>query len=110
MIIIHGLFLIDFRYPIYRNSNKKISDFPIKFRNILHYYKSKFEEQKILSHDKELEFTLGIFDNIYAIAIVHPKDNFSRKIGVSIVKGRISRMMTKGYDTLPEWIYIEGEE
>ena len=57
-----------------------------------------------------VEFTYGhdVDNHIEALAIVHPKDQFSRKIGRTIVVGRIKRMREahKPYPKpYPSWIY-----
>lgn len=76
-----------------------------------------------------IPFTLGIDTEtgIKALAVVHPEDSFNRKIGATIVRGRIRRekgellgkkgMIRTPYsklDSVPPWIYIpkkkEGDD
>lgn len=65
-----------------------------------------------------IPFTLGIDTNtgVKALAVTHPKDNFARKIGRKIVKGRIKKQLTEGYKKEyfdKRWIYdplLEGVE
>lgn len=79
---------------------------PNKFRSLL--------MSKFMKFGEAIEFTYGICpdEHVAAIAIVHPKDNFCRKIGCKIVRGRINRMLQRGRFTdkpynkpYPRWIY-----
>ena len=79
-------------YPLYRNSMKILPNLPVKFRQLIKEKWDKFRSD-LLKKDKPLEFTFGYDEEteVSAIAIVHPKDYFSRKIGYNIVYGRIKR-------------------
>jgi len=78
---------------------------PLKFRELL--------MKRLIKSDKHIEFSFGISpsDHIGALAIVRPPDQFSRKIGKSIIVGRIKKMREGGYSKpYPEWIYKLDEE
>lgn len=91
----HGIY-VSGGYPVYRNTLQIISDVPAKFRQLLeekwhehlYYVENPFEWNGQL----EFTFTRDEESNICSIAIVHPKDHFSRKIGNKITTGRIRRM------------------
>lgn len=72
----------------YRNSKK-----PLKIpQRFIDYIKHKTVRWITDKYSRcPVEFTIGT-DGVYkAIALVHPKDNFCRKIGRNIVVGRIKR-------------------
>jgi hypothetical protein len=79
---------------------------PMYFQLILNEKVEKWKKYILeftIAHDPE--------NGIWAIAIVHPKDNFSRKIGAKIVLGRLERVKspTKPYKITPRTIYFEEE-
>ena len=102
-------------YDFNRNELKRMDDikkhyciFPYSFFELLEEKRKKWKK-------KIVEYTVG-YDRetkIWAIAIVHPRDNFNRKIGARIVKGRITRIkIGKTYDELPRTLFIteSGDE
>lgn len=106
--------LICLKLPIYRNTERFITNIPTKLRKYLWKKLKKFHTQ-LLHQNRIFEFTFGIDDEtgISAMAVVHPKDQFSRKIGYNIVKGRIMRQIGEGrfkyhnrYHPLPEYMEV----
>ena len=102
--IMHGIYDPSLHfYPFIRNTNPRII---ITMSNKMAIYLW----DKITKKVKHLEFTFGLdpINNIETIALVHPKDQFNRKLGCKIVIGRIKRMrgeIRKPYDPIPEYIY-----
>lgn len=95
MQIVHGVYTGE--YPFYRNTYRIIPNIPVKFRKLIDKKFDKFwyKFTKIMiKKNRRLEFTFGYDENsgISTIAIVHPKDQFTRRIGFDIVKGRFERM------------------
>lgn len=85
--IVHGTFWNDGNDIVYRNTHNEIPNLSDKFKELILIKFHKFRWD-LYKKDKPIEFTFGIDKktNISAIAIVHPKDNFSKKIGRTIVK------------------------
>jgi len=83
-------FAWDFGKNELKHKNYSYIPLPLRFRNLLQEKSRKWQTNF-------LEFTVGRdFENdLLALAIVHPKDNFSRKAGANIVKQRIKRMLDK---------------
>lgn len=66
------------------------------------FYMNKYEIE-------ELRFTLGKLpdEHLEVIAICYPKDNYSRKIGRTIVKNRIKEYLKNKYNTEKyPWIWV----
>lgn len=53
-----------------------------------------------------IEFTYAEDNGYHAIAITDPRDKFSRKVGIKIVKGRINHAQKKLYKELPETVIV----
>ena len=85
--------------PVFRKHGKAIERLPIEFVQLLC---GKFEKWGV---NYNIPFTVGSTDDYAAIAITHPLDHFSRKIGVKIVSGRLARALgdsdRPAYETLP---------
>jgi len=97
MIITHGQYVTNGEYI--RNTDKRLP-LPLKFRHLLYNKAQKWSSWATKPYPI-IDFTVACDPDldIWAIAIVHPKDNFSRKLGVKIVKGRMERLLRgKGYD------------
>lgn len=69
--------------------------------------------EKHFKFNKPIEFTVGSIPDkhIVVAAVCHPLDQFSRKIGVKIVSGRIKRALGEiqgraKYNPTPKWLYI----
>lgn len=98
----HGIWVSGIGVPLLRKGwnfeekslDKGISiDIPFEFRKLI--------ASKVLKWKAELvEFTVGHDEekDNWAIAIVHPKDHFTRKIGYAIVSGRLRRMREPAFN------------
>ena len=97
----------NFKTKNIKDSDWKYVPLPLRFRNLLHDKQTKWQKEII-------EFTVGHAPEagIWALAIVHPKDNFCKKIGRKIVEGRIKRVIEnkKPYKEYPRTIYILTRE
>ncbi|KKN10481.1 hypothetical protein LCGC14_1036030 [marine sediment metagenome] len=81
-----------FRYEFYLNKKIFLMELPNKFKDLLSEKAKKFNDKYGIN---DMPITIGKdpFNKIQAIAICYPYfDNFSPKIGVDIVTGRIRRM------------------
>lgn len=82
---------------------------PFKFHYFLAEKWAKFKDK---FEKSGMPFTVGCDEEakIWAIAICHPRDMFSLKIGEQIVKGRIERMqgkIRKPYNPIPPYVFIK---
>lgn len=94
----HGVYDSDFGTFIYRNSKNKqmILPYEIKRYIILKHY----DWAKRYPWNRLYEFSVAHepLTNTWAVTIVHPKAQFKRKTGASIVRGRLNRLLFgKGY-------------
>lgn len=113
MTIHHGISFSDrgFALQFYREikNNEFVMEnnillIPLSLRALLLIKHEEFDK-------KLIEFTVGYSRvngyETWAIAIVHPRDTFSRKVGYNIVRGRIEKALGlryKKYDSLPTTI------
>ena len=91
----------DFNNKRFKNGYKYFP-IPLRFKDILLDKAMKWKKDFIeftVAHDLENE--------ICAIAIVHPKDNFCKKVGYKIVTGRLRRTTDeiKPYVELPATVH-----
>lgn len=112
IFITHGIFVLghdasyerrSFFKMIRDKSNARYIPIPLKFRNLLMDKAFKWMKNRI-------EFTIARDPDIdvAAVAIVHPLDQFSRKIGRAISTGRLKK--ARGdfgytYNELPNTVY-----
>ena len=92
--IIHGRLYLGFSII-----DKKGNYIPMNLK-LQDYLLEKWTSFSFRYNIKHLRFTFGNFpeEHMEAIAICHPKDNFSRKIGRKIVENRIKEFLKNNID------------
>ncbi len=93
----HGIYDSDFGTFIYRNSEKKM-ELPYEIKRYI--IEKHYDWAKRYPWNRLYEFSIAHDPDFYAwaVTIVHPKAQFKRKTGASIVRGRLKRWLYgKGY-------------